>query len=210
MALEQIRRRYGALLAGAALGLAWGASASCATDDHAGIRPSLVTTDVELAADIQGWLELLSPEDRAAFEREILWRKDLVIHVVSGDLPSKDSRGGASSWSWTDFSKTYCKKHPNVEGVPRRQDWDVIVDRRLAEKWTKKCEIPNPPDVIMYHEIYGHILWLLRNPEFLKNREINERLKAVLEDKARIIENQYRTYRKLPNVPRHMSKPCWP
>lgn len=198
-----------ALFAAAVLGMAFGALVGCETTKQAHVRPTIMTEDLELVLEIPRFLDKLSPEDWATIQNEILSRKDLFIHVIQGDLSKENSRGGASSRAVSEFSKRYCKKHPKVEDVPWTRDWDLVVDLRVAGLWAKKCGIPNPPDAVLYHEIFGHILWLLRRPEFLKANKASDQRNDRLENEARIIENKYRAYRVMQQVPQYMEH-CYP
>jgi hypothetical protein len=212
------------LFVGSVLGVACGALGGCTELEPAIIQSSIRTTDPGLDPDIEHWLEGLSPEERAVVEKEIRRRKGLLIHVSEADLPADKSRGGASDLASSRFSKARCRQHPKVKGVPSTQDWDAFIDRRLAEKWAKKNGIRNPPDAILDHEIRGHILLMLRNPEYIelliekdkeakkgatvevreKAKEELRKLRAYLEEEGRKIENEYRRYNDLEEMPEYL------
>lgn len=228
--LEQVRSRPRVLLVGAVLVLACGALGGCSELEPAIIRSSIVPADPRLDKEVQDWLAKLSPEERAVIEKEIRQREDLLIHVLEGHLDEKDSRGGASSLASSGFSKQRCKKHPRAKGVPWRRDWDVFIDRPLAEKWAKKNGIRSPPDTHLHHEIHGHILLMLRNPEYIdliieKNKEVRDgatrearerakeelrKLKEYLEEEGCKTENEYRRDVDLEEVPECLPEPTKP
>jgi hypothetical protein len=88
----------------------------------------------------------------------------------------------------------------------------VLASTSWSTWWAKKSKIANSIDVVLYHEIFGHILVVFGNPDLLNGIRNNDERKADLEEKSRQIENRYRRYQPipLPEIPRYLSEPTNP
>lgn len=202
MAFEQELHRWEVLFVGAVLGLAW-ISAGCTRDeeeeDPRPALPSVLPADAGLEKGFQDMYQNLSPEDRAVLDDEIMKRKDVLIHIIRGNLFTWESRGGSSTPHSGAEKDGRCSRsqHPDVKGVPKRRDWDLVYDEQRAEEESKESGILNPIDVVLYHEIFGHIVPILRNPKILDDTRKNKKRYDEFEDEARAIENRYRQRRLL-------------
>jgi hypothetical protein len=86
---------------------------------------------------------------------------------------------------------------PPEPGNPSRSD---------ASTSSEKYRIPTPPEVVLHHEIFGHVSPGLRDPKLVVMIAENPILKASDECKALEIENGYRKQIGLPEVPRKLIK----
>lgn len=65
----------------------------------------------------------------------------------------------------------------------------------------KALGIPHPVEVILHHEIMGHIVPVLQNPQLLQRLLREKALWDVLERNAVETENRYRRRLGLPEMP---------
>ena len=149
----------------------------------------------------QRWLATVTSDDRAAID-ELIGRKELLIHVflAVGRLPQA-SRGGMSGFASGEEMTGLCDFHPIVGEFSTERNWDVIYDPELTKKFEEDHGIPTPPEVILQHEIFGHVLPVLRNPGLLDALRDDEQLKDANEREAFDIENRYRKRLGLREVP---------
>ena len=197
MAIEQRRSRPRALFAWAVLGMA------CATLDDADVHTtgSIRTTGDGMAEAVRRWRDQATPEERAVID-ELMARKDLQIHVVLvvGRL-SKASRGGESMLASNSESGRLCIWHPKAQGVPPGRDWEVFYDPERAKEYEEKYGIPTPVEVVLQHEIFGHIVLLLKKPQPLQEGKIDKKFLDTSERQALDVENRYRQRFGLQEVP---------
>lgn len=197
------------LFAGTVLGLACG-TGGCATVDLDDILPSIRTSETVLEQGIQLLRSRLSPQDREVLDDELLSRRDLLIHISLGRIPRELSRGGMSTLAQNARDNGWCRRHPNVGNVPWNRDWDVIYDPEIAKYWERRLNIPHPIEVSLYHEIFGHILPVLRNPELLAVLKEHPESKNDFEFNGRAAENDFRKYLGLPGIPDELPEQSTP
>ena len=205
MAIERIRDRQKILLAVAVLGVAW-VSGGCSIfeeeeDDDDPFHSSLRYEDPRLEAGFWKMYQLVPEEDRAVLDNEIVRRKDLLIHVFRHKLPEGLSRGGASALHSGAVEAGWCSQdqHPDVKGIRKSRNWDLVYDQQMAERFENGTY--NQIDAMFYHEIFGHIVRVLRNPKIIPEIYESKQLYDKFEEEARAIENRYRRYRGYPIVP---------
>ena len=185
--------------------LACGTCGGCATAQSGSIWP----TGQELEDGAKRWRKTARPEDQAVID-ELIASHDLTIHLIVGNLAGFDTRGGASSLASDDFWNKTCFLHPKRDGVPPGRDWHVIYDPVARKEAEKRFGIAHPVEVILHHEIFGHILPALRDPRLIERVRNNPRLKKENERDAVEEENRYRRYLGLPELPpspKHLRTP---
>lgn len=150
----------------------------------------------------KNWRESLREKDRDVLEK-FLWQKDLLIHVfrATGRLSPLESRGGASAPASSKRIKKVCDFHPIYGDVPWKLSWDVAYDPELTKWFEEKYGIPTPPEVVLHHEIFGHVIPCLRDPKLIREVEMNSGLEMEDECGALPVENQYRKQIGLREVP---------
>ena len=176
-------------------GLACGTCGGCATTQLTSIRP----TGEVLEAGAQSWRNKARPEDQVVID-DLAGRKDLMFHIIMGSLAGEAARGSASSPAASDFAKRFCLLHPKIAGIRPERDWDIIYDPKQSAEFAKTTGIPNPVEVLLHHEVFGHILPVLRDPNLLKTIPKDERLREENERAAVEEENRYRRHLGLPEV----------
>ena len=200
MPFEQPRSPGRALFMGGVLALACGASAGCEAE-FAKTRATETTrtvgsfhiAGVGMYEAFERWRATATREDQVVIE-DLGGKKDLLIHVflAVGRLSEEESRGGESGEASTRDMKLLCDFHPIVGTFRRERDWDVIYDPERTKKFEEDYGIPTPPEVVLQHEFFGHVVPVLRNPTLEDILANDGRLKKANECEALDVENRYR------------------
>lgn len=209
MSLDAWRHTRRALLKGAALALAGGAWAGC--DELLRLPPAPWRPVREGPFDIVGdgmydafrrWRESLVETDRVVFEQLIRPKEPLLIHLflATGRLPD-NSRGGMSGPASSGRMKQICDAHPMIGEFAPKRNWDVAYDPERTKWFEETHRIPSPPEVVLHHEIFGHVLPGLMDLNIVFTLAKDERYKDTYECRALCVENRYRKKVGLPEVP---------
>jgi RHS repeat-associated protein len=148
--------------------------------DPFGLRVQISGPELQAAYD-----QLKADPVYGVYLRQLEDNASINIHVRPGRVPNGRGRGGYTNPH--PLGKYACN-NPDLHGWSR--DFDVVFDRELAEFRTAMTGLPNPPDVVLAHELLGHIYGdiILGQPT---DRHDQERA-AVL------VENDYRSRQNLP------------
>ncbi len=208
MSPKDWRRRRRALLMGTLLALASGVSAGC--DEVLG-PPEPWRPVREGPFDIVGdgmhdwfnrWRYSLADSDRVVFDQLMKPQEPLLIHLflATGRL-SSESRGGASAPTSEERMKRICDTHPMIGEFAPKRNWDIAYDPERTKWFEEAHGIPSPPETVLYHEIFGHVLPGLMDPNIVFMIVPDAGYKDTVECKALCIENRYRKQMGLPEVP---------
>jgi len=103
---------------------------------------------------------------------------------------------------WSDLAKRVCLVHLKDPGIPWKRVWHVAYDPERTQEFEDKYGIPTPVEVILHHEILGHVLFWLTHPELLEEYlKAGRALDDPTEPGALAKENQYRKRNGHPVVP---------
>lgn len=145
----------------------------------------------DLEAGYQQGKARAPPKHREALER--LEQDDtVVVHVIKGHVDPGESRGGQTNFASSKEAKRHCIMHPMFNGIPPDRNFDVIFDEEVAKQSSPQ---PNTVDVVLDHEIVGHIVQVLDDPTW------RERSKEKAESDSRERENEYRQHNGMPLFP---------
>lgn len=189
------RARQAGLLA-AIICTACGTCGGCATPAASSFR----FTGEGLEEGVRSWRKQAPPATRATIDTIVLDRT-VLIHFVRGNLAGQPSRGAIAVLAADDVAKRQCLWHPVVAGIKPDRNWDLIYDPKRAEEETKRLGFVNPIEALLHHEVMGHILPILRDPDLLERIRRDLRLKLENERSAVQQENEYRRHVGLPLVP---------
>ena len=189
------------------LAMAVGASAGCSSEDFNSPAWGPVR---EGPFDIVGegmhdnftrWRDSLNDSDRAVFDQLMEPKEPLLIHVflATGRVP--ESRGGASAPTSDDRMKQICDIHPMIGDFEPMRNWDVAYDPEAAKAFEEAHGIPSPPETVLHHEIFGHVISSLGDPNIVFMIVPDARYLDTAECRALFVENLYREQRELPEVP---------
>ncbi len=193
--------RWRALFAGVVLSVACTSGCFEAVEEDGIPQPSVRITDAELQVIFWRWRNSLSAEEREVLDKEIMWREDLLIHVFLGHIPKKRSRGGMSTVAKQARKDGWCTRHPEAEDIPWYRNWDSMYDPQAASSAEEQSKIPQPLEVALHHEFFGHILPALKDPGLWDRLREHPELQVDDEVRALAIENEYRRRLGLPEVP---------
>ena len=193
---------------GALLALAAGVSAGC--DDLLGPpepwRPvregHFVIAGDGMHDSFNRWWDSLGDSDRAVFDQLMHLKEPLLIHtfLATGRLP-RISRGGASAPASAEDMKMICDFHPVIGELSPKRNWDVAYDPDRTKAFEETHGIASPPEVVLHHEIFGHLIPGLNDLNIVFMIVPDARYKDDGECKALWVENRYRSQMGLPEVP---------
>lgn len=199
MPLAQRRFTRRVALKVAVLALAGSVFVGC-DEDRVGLRksgPAVIVGSFHIAGGgmyeaFERWRTSLTPDNRKVIE-ELIRREDLLFHVFLGvgRLDPELSRGGKSGWASSPTMKPICDFHPIAGRFAPERNWDVVSDPEARKVFEEVHGIPNPPEVILHHEIFGHDIPTLRNLKVIDTRG-DQSLDEPNECDALEVENRYR------------------
>ena len=187
---ERPARRI-ALLA-AIICTACGTCGGCATP-----ASSFYFTGEGLEEGAQSWRRQAPPATRATIDTLVVDRT-VLIHFVRGNLSGEWARGAMSVPASHKRARQHCIFHPLSRGIMPERNWDVVYDQKQAEAEARRLGVVNPIEALLHHEVMGHILPILQDPDLLERIEADLKLKLANELSAVRVENEYRKYVGLP------------
>jgi hypothetical protein len=148
------------------------------------------------------WRDSLVDADRVVFEQLMRSKEPLLIHVflATGRL-GDDSRGGASAPASDKEMKRICDIHPMIGNFAPKRNGDIACDPERTKWFEETHGIPSPPEVVLHHEIFGHVLPRMGDPNIVFMLTSDARHKDTPECRALCVENRYRRQLRLPEVP---------
>lgn len=209
MSLDNWRCTQRTLLTGALLACLAGVSAGC--DELMGLPPEpwlpveegpFVIAGNGMHDSFKRWWDSLVGADRVVFDQLMKPKDPLLIHVflATGRLGS-DSRGGMSGTASSDRMKRVCDIHPMIDEFEPKRNWDVAYDPERTKWFEEAHGIPSPPEVVLHHEIFGHVLPRLGDLNIVFMLVPDARYKDTVECRALYVENRYREQMRLPEIP---------